>query len=72
MAYVDKLVDTRDAVVHDFKGDDHLDTDSGGKSRKRSGEVYTTDPPRPSTFLKVTSTVNWTTSVSSTATPSTP
>jgi hypothetical protein len=23
MAYVDKLVDTQDAVVHDFKGEDH-------------------------------------------------
>jgi hypothetical protein len=32
MAYVDKLVDTQDAVVHDFKGEGH--DDSGGRSRK--------------------------------------
>jgi hypothetical protein len=53
MAYVDKLVDTQDAMVHNFKGDktdDHVDTDGGGRSCKRSGEVYATDPPRPSTF----------------------
>jgi hypothetical protein len=52
MAYVDKLVNTQDAVVHNFKRDDHMDTDGGGRSRKRSGEVYATDPPRPSTFLE--------------------
>jgi hypothetical protein len=46
MAYVD----TQDAVVHDFKGEDH-DND-GDRSRKRSGEVNATDPPRPSTFLE--------------------
>jgi hypothetical protein len=39
-------------VVHDFKGDDHMDIDGGGRSRKRSGEVYATHPPRPSTFLE--------------------
>jgi hypothetical protein len=50
MAYVDKLADTQDAVVHDFKGEDH--NDGGGRSRKQSGEVYATDPPRPSTFLE--------------------
>jgi hypothetical protein len=50
MAYVDKLVDTQDIVMHDFNGEDH---DGGGnRSRKRSGEAYMTDPPRPSTFLK--------------------
>jgi hypothetical protein len=50
MAYVDKLVDTQDAVMHDFNGEDH--DDGGTKSRKRSGEAYVTDPPRPSTFLE--------------------
>jgi hypothetical protein len=50
MSYVDKLVDTQDAVMHDFNGEDH--DDGGGGSRKRSGEVYTTNPPRPSAFLK--------------------
>jgi hypothetical protein len=37
MAYVDKLVDTQDVVVHNFKGDkaeDHMDTDGGSRSRK--------------------------------------
>jgi hypothetical protein len=50
MAYVDKLVDTQDAVMHDFNGEDH--EDGGTRSRKRSGEAYVTDPPRPSTFLE--------------------
>jgi hypothetical protein len=49
MSYVDKLVDTQDAVMHDFNGEDH--DDRGTRSRKRSGEAYVTDPPRPSTFL---------------------
>jgi hypothetical protein len=49
-AYVDKLVDTQDAVMHDFNGEDH--DDRGTRSRKRSGEAYVTDPPRPSTFLE--------------------
>jgi hypothetical protein len=44
MAYVDKLVDTQDAVMHDFNGGDH--DGRGNRSRKRS------DPPRPSTFLE--------------------
>jgi hypothetical protein len=48
MAYVDKLVDTQNAVMHDFSGEDH--DDGGTKSRKRSGEAYVADPPRPSTF----------------------
>jgi hypothetical protein len=69
MAYVDKLVDTQDVVMHDFNGEDH--GDGGNRSSKRSGEAYMTGPPRPST-LKVTSTWSWTTSVSSTAMPSTP
>jgi hypothetical protein len=30
MAYVDKLVDTQDAVMHDFNGEDH---DDGGTGR---------------------------------------
>jgi hypothetical protein len=50
MACVDKLVDTQDAVMHDFNGEDH--DDGGTRSRKRSGEAYVTDPPRPSTFLE--------------------
>jgi hypothetical protein len=50
MAYVDKLVDTQDAVMHDFNGEDHDDSDT--RSRKRSGEAYMTDPSRPSTFLE--------------------
>jgi hypothetical protein len=50
MAYVDKLVDTQDAVMHDFNREDH--NDRGARSRKRSGEAYVTDPPRPSTFLE--------------------
>jgi hypothetical protein len=49
MAYVDKLVDTQDAVMHDFNGEDH--DDGGTRSHKHSGEAYVTDPPRPSTFL---------------------
>jgi hypothetical protein len=49
-AYVDKLVDTQDAVVHNFKGQDH--DDGGSRSCKRSGEVNASDPPRPSTFLE--------------------
>jgi predicted secreted Zn-dependent protease len=50
MAYVDKLVDTQDAVMHDFNREDH---DNGGNmSRKRSGEAYMVYPPRPSTFLE--------------------
>jgi hypothetical protein len=50
MAYVDKLVNTQDAVMHDFNGEDH--DDGGNRSRKRSGEAYVADPPRPSTFLE--------------------
>jgi hypothetical protein len=50
MAYVDKLVYTQDAVMHDFNEEDH--DDRGTRSRKRSGEAYVIDPPRPSTFLE--------------------
>jgi hypothetical protein len=50
MAYVDKLVDTHDAVMHDFNGEDH--DDRGTRSCKRSGEAYVIDPPRPSTSLE--------------------
>jgi hypothetical protein len=50
MAYVDKLVDTQDAVMHDFNREDH--DDGGNRSRKRFGEAYMADPPRPSTFLE--------------------
>jgi hypothetical protein len=50
MAYVDKLVDTQDAVMHDFNRKDH--DDGGTRSHKRSGEAYMADPPRPSTFLE--------------------
>jgi hypothetical protein len=49
MAYVDKLVDTQDAVMHDFNGEDH---DEGrNRPRKRFGEADMADPPRPSTLL---------------------
>jgi hypothetical protein len=50
MAYVDKLVDTQDVVMYDFNGEDH--DDGGNRSRKRFGEAYIADPPRPSTFLE--------------------
>jgi hypothetical protein len=50
MAYVNKLVDTQDAVMHDFNGEDH--DDGGSRSRRRSGEAYMIDPPRPSTLLE--------------------
>jgi hypothetical protein len=53
MAYVDKLVDTQDAVIHDFKGDGADDapaSDTGSRPRKRSDEVNATDAPRQSTF----------------------
>jgi hypothetical protein len=50
MAYVDKLVDMQDAVMHDFNGEDHDDRST--RLRKRSGEAYVTDPPKPSTFLE--------------------
>jgi hypothetical protein len=50
MAYVDKLVDTQDAVMHDFNREDH--DDRGTRSRKRSNEAYDVDPPRPSTILE--------------------
>jgi hypothetical protein len=50
MAYVDKLVDTQDAVMHDFNGEDHDDRST--RSRKQSSEAYVIDPPRPSTFLE--------------------
>jgi hypothetical protein len=50
MAYVNKLVDTQDAVMHDFNREDH--DDGGNGSHKRSGEAYMTNPPRPSTFLE--------------------
>jgi hypothetical protein len=42
MAYVNKLVDTQDAVMHDFNGEDH--DDGGSRSRKRSGEAYVAYP----------------------------
>jgi hypothetical protein len=50
MAYIDKLVDTQDAVMHDFNGEDH--DDRGTRSHKQTGEAYVKDPPRPSTFLE--------------------
>jgi hypothetical protein len=50
MAYIDKLVHTQDAVMHDFNGEHHDDRDT--RSRKRSGEDYVTDPPKASTFLE--------------------
>jgi hypothetical protein len=50
MAYVNKLINTQDEVMHDFNGEDH--DDGGNRSHKRSGEAYMADPPRPSTFLE--------------------
>jgi hypothetical protein len=50
MAYIDELVDTQDAVMHDFNSEDH--DDGGNRSRKRSGKAYMAYPPRPSTFLE--------------------
>jgi hypothetical protein len=50
MAYVDKLVDTQDEVMHDFNGEDHNDVKN--MLHKRFGEAYVADPPRPSTFLE--------------------
>jgi hypothetical protein len=50
MAYVDKLVDTQDAVMHDFNGEDYDDRVT--RSCKRSDKAYVADPPRPSTFLE--------------------
>jgi hypothetical protein len=58
MAYVDRLVDTQDAIIHDFKGDKVDDastaivSDAAARSRKQSGEVYITDASRRSTFLE--------------------
>jgi hypothetical protein len=50
MAYIDKLVNTQDAVMHDFNGEDHDEGDT--RSCKLSGKVHVTDPPRTSTFLE--------------------
>jgi hypothetical protein len=50
MAYVDKLVDNQDAMMHNFNREDH--DDDGNRSRKRSGKAYVADPPKPSTFLE--------------------
>jgi hypothetical protein len=36
--------------MHDFNGEDHVNR--GTRSRKRSGEAYVADSPRPSTFLE--------------------
>jgi hypothetical protein len=70
MAYVDKLVDTQDAVMHDFNGEDH--DDGGTRSRKRSGESYVATHQDLPPSSKVTSIWSWMTSASSTATLSTP
>jgi hypothetical protein len=70
MAYVDKLVDTQNTVMHDFNGEDQ--DDNGNRSRKRSSEGYVADPPRPSTLLEGDLTWSWTTNVSSNATPNIP
>jgi hypothetical protein len=50
MAYVEKLVHTEAAVMHDFNRED--DDDRGTRLHKRSGESYVVDPPRLSTFLE--------------------
>jgi hypothetical protein len=36
--------------MHDFNEEDHYD--GGTRSRKRSGEAYVANPPRPSIFLE--------------------
>jgi hypothetical protein len=66
MAYVDKLVDTQNAVMHDFKGEEHED----GGSRLHSDPVRSMRLIHPDLLhsLKVTSTWSWTSSASSTAT----
>jgi hypothetical protein len=68
VAYIDRLVDTQDALMHDFNGEDH--DDGWSKSHKRSGEVLRLTHPDLPPSLKVTSTWSWTISASSTATPS--
>jgi hypothetical protein len=70
MAYVDKLVNPQDAVMHDFNGEDH--DDAGNRSCKRFGEAYMTDPPRPSTFLDGDFNMVMATSANFTAMPSIP
>jgi hypothetical protein len=70
MAYVDNLVDTQDAVMHDFNDED---LDDGGKGRAKDLVKPTWQIRQdllPSS--KVTSTWSWTTSTSSTATLNTP
>jgi hypothetical protein len=49
MAYVDKLVDTQDAVMHDFNGEDHITPRSG------ACETWPLGPHRPSSRLSPTS-----------------
>jgi hypothetical protein len=70
MAYIDKLVDTQDVVMHDLNGED-LD-DKSTRSRKQSGEAYVTIHQGLPPSSKVTSIWSWTSSASFTATPSTP
>jgi hypothetical protein len=70
LAYVDKLVDTQDAVMHDFNGEDHDDRST--RSRKQSGKpMWRTHQDLPLSS-KVTSTWSWTTSANYNATLSTP
>jgi hypothetical protein len=70
MAYVDKLVDTQDAVMHDFNGEDY--DDGGTKSRKRSGKAYVAIHQDRPPSLNATSTWSWMISANFTAMLNTP
>jgi hypothetical protein len=70
MAYIDKLVDTQDGVMHDFNGEDH--DDGGTRSRKRYGEAYMHIHQDLPPSFKATSTWSWMISANSTAMLSTP
>jgi hypothetical protein len=70
MAYIDKLADTQDVVMHNFNGEDHDDGEIGRASDlvKLTWQIHQDLPPS----LKVTSTWSWTTNAGSTATPNIP
>jgi hypothetical protein len=70
MAYIDKLVDTQDAVMHDFNGKDHDDGEIGLASNpvKPIWQIHQDLPPSS----RVTLTWSWATNVSSTAMPNIP
>jgi hypothetical protein len=70
MAYVDKPVDTQDAVMHDFNGEDHDDGAPGRASdlAKPMWQIHQDLPPS----LKATSTRSWMISANFTAMLNTP